>query len=98
MNFYDALTASCHEAGFEPTIRTDLIQLPFIMNVAAAQQGIAFMPDFFHRIRPEGTVFRVCHFLPVAMRRMPLSLATRRQDPSPLVHHFIKAAQASIKS
>ena len=96
MKFFDALTASCHAAGFEPNIRTDLIQLPFIMNVAAAQQGIAFIPDFFHRIRPEGTVFRLCNFLPIAMRQMPLSLATRIHDPSPLVRNFIEAAQASI--
>jgi DNA-binding transcriptional LysR family regulator len=92
-DFYDALMKACRKAGFQPTIRTDLIQLPFIMNVAAAQQGVAFIPQFFHRIRPEGSVFRACTFLPEAARLMPLSLATRKNDASPLVRNFIEAAR-----
>jgi DNA-binding transcriptional LysR family regulator len=92
-DFYEALMKACRKAGFAPAIRTDLIQLPFIMNVAAAQQGIAFIPHFFHRIRPEGSVFRACTFLPEAARLMPLSLATRKHDTSPLVQNFIQTAQ-----
>jgi len=92
MDFYEALTDACRKAGFTPDIRTDLIQLPFVMNVAAAQQGIAFIPEFFKRIRPEGSVFRPCSFLPQAARLMPLSLAWRRHDPSPLVKHFVSLA------
>lgn len=91
--FYDALIAACQKAGFTPTLRTDLIQLPFIMNVAAARQGIAFIPDFFSRIRPEGTVFRTCHFLPAASCLMPLTIACRKHDTSPLVQNFIASAQ-----
>lgn len=95
MDFYDALMTACRKAGFEPEIRTDLIQLPFIMNVAAARQGIAFIPDFFHRIRPEGTVFRDCSFLPSSACLMPLSLAFRAHDPSPLVQNFMEAAKTA---
>jgi len=93
MAFYDALLAACRAAGFGPDIRTDIIQLPFIMNIVAARQGIAFIPAFFSRIRPEGTVFRPCSFVPKETRLMPLSIACRAHDDSPLVHHFIKAAK-----
>ncbi len=92
-DFYDALLAACRKEGFEPEIRTDIIQLPFIMNVVAAGQGVTFIPEFFSRIRPVGTVFRPCHFLPAAARVMPLSLAWRAHDPSPLVKNFVTAAK-----
>src|SRR5262249_8607098 len=88
MDFYDMLIDACLKAGFAPDIRTDLIQLPFIMNVAATGQGIALIPEFFSRIRPEGTVFRPCNFLP-STAMMPLALAYRARDASPLVQNFV---------
>lgn len=93
MPFYDAFMTACRKAGFTPALRTDLIQLPFIMNIAAARQGVAFIPEFFSRIRPEGTVFRPIKFLPEQARLMPLSLASRKNDASPLVQNFIAAAK-----
>jgi len=98
MDFYGALLKACSKAGFEPTVRTDLIQLPFIMNVAAARQGVAFIPKFFNRIRPEGTVFRTCNFLPQTARLMPLSLACRANNPSTLVQNFIAVAKKASGS
>jgi DNA-binding transcriptional LysR family regulator len=95
--FYDALLASCRKAGFHPDIRTDLNQLPFIMNIAAVRQGIAFIPEFFRRIRPEGAVFRDCSFLPPSVCRLPLALASRRHDASPLVKNFIEVAKGVRK-
>ena len=96
--FYDALVAACRREGFDPEIRTDLIQLPFIMNIAATGQGITFIPSFFSRIRPIGTVFRDCSFLPAATRQMPLSLAYRANDPSPLVNMFVKATKVALEN
>jgi DNA-binding transcriptional LysR family regulator len=93
MDFYDSLMANCRRAGFAPDIRTDIIQLPFIMNIVAARQGIAFIPKFFDRIRPQGTVFRPCGFLPQLARVMPLSLACRSHDSSPLVQNFLTAVK-----
>lgn len=96
MDFYDALMDACRKAGAEPTIRTDIIQLPFIMNVVATGQGIAFIPEFFSRIKPVGTVFRRCDFLPKPARLFPLSLIYRTHDTSPLVQNFAAVAQDVI--
>lgn len=98
MPLYDGLMGACRKAGFAPDIRTDLIQLPFIMNVAAAGQGVAFVPQFFNRIRPEGSVFRTLHFLPEAARQMPLSLACRKHDASPLVQNFLAVVRKIANS
>lgn len=95
MAFYDELTTSCRRAGFEPEIQTDIIQMPFIMNVVAAGQGVTLIPEFFSRIRPVGTVFRRCSFLSPTARQMPLSLAHRTHDKSPLVQNFVNAATLS---
>jgi DNA-binding transcriptional LysR family regulator len=92
--FYDALAASCRREGFELEPRTDIIQIPFIMNIVAAGQGITFVPAFLERIQPPGTVFRPIAFLPQKTRLMPLCLAYRKHDISPLVRNFI----ASIRN
>lgn len=97
MGFYDTLMKACRASGSRVAIRTDIIQLPFIMNIAAARQGLAFLPHFFHRIRPDNTVFRTCSFLPPASRFMPLSLAYRTNDTSPLLKGFLESARHVIK-
>jgi DNA-binding transcriptional LysR family regulator len=93
-NFYDGLSTACHAEGFAPDIRTDVIQVPFIMNIVSATQAISFIPDFFSRIRPYGTLFKTCHFLPKAQRIMPLALAFRSRDLSPLVKNFVTTCRS----
>jgi DNA-binding transcriptional LysR family regulator len=92
-DFYDALIAACRKYGFEPTIRTDVIQVPFIMNIVSATQSLSFIPEFFERIKPDGVIFRPCDFIPHAKLIRPLSLAYRRNDTSPLMHNFIAIAK-----
>lgn len=91
--FYDALIAACRKEGFEPDIRTDVIQVPFIMNIVAASQALSFIPDFFERIRPQHIQFRDCLFIPAAARHMPLSLAYRTHEESQLIKNFISVAR-----
>jgi len=90
--FYDALLGACRAAGFTPDIRTDVIQMPFILNIAVMERGAAFLPKFLDRIAPPGTIFRPCRFLPKQALAMPLSLAYRAEDSSPLVRNFIACA------
>ncbi len=94
--FYDALITACRKEDFEPDIRTDVIQIAFNMNIAAATQGISFIPEFYNRIRPSGTVLHSCNFIPRAHRIMPLSLTYRSNDTSPLVQNFIKTAKSAV--
>lgn len=96
MPFFDVLTSACRKHGFTPTIRTDVIQVPFIMNIVAASEAIAFIPEFFQRIQPEGVLFHKCGFIPEANRQMPLSLAYRSHETSPLVMNFANTIKAFI--
>jgi DNA-binding transcriptional LysR family regulator len=91
--FFDALLEACLKSGFEPDIRTNVIQMPFILNVAVASGGLAFLPEFLTRIRPPGTLFRPCRFLPSSSLIMPLSLAYRARDASPLVKNFLSVLE-----
>jgi DNA-binding transcriptional LysR family regulator len=93
-NFYNGLVAACHKAGFEIDPQIDITQMPFIMNVVAASQGIAFIPEFLNRTRPLETVFRPFGFLPSPLRTLPLCLAYRTKDSSPFVQNFIAAAKS----
>ena len=91
--FGDTLLDACRRAGFEPDIRTDVNQLPFILSIATAGQGLAFLPAFLARIKSRGILFRDCRFLPQSARAMPLTIAHRARDPSPLVNNFIAVAE-----
>jgi len=98
MNLYDTLMEACRKVRATPIIRTDIIQMPFIMNVVAAGQGVGFIPEFFNRIRPAGTLFRKCGFLPYAAKLFPLSLIYRTHDKSPLVKNFVSTAREFIST
>ncbi len=87
-DFHDILLAACNAKGFAIATRTDIIQMPFVMNIVAAGQGVTFVPEFLGRIRPAGTVFRPVSFLPQKARLMPLCLAYRKNGPSTLVRNF----------
>lgn len=95
MPFYDALIDNCTKAGFKPNIRTHIIQLPFILNTIVTGHGLALLPEFLLHIKPKRTLFRPCTFLPTKSCVMPLSLAHRANDLSPLVQNFVKAVTAS---
>jgi len=89
MDFYDALLTACQKSGFEPDIRTNIIQFPFILNIVAAGAGIALAPQFLSRLRIESVHFQPCRFLPQKSCMMPFSLAYRAKDPSPAVRNFV---------
>lgn len=95
-NFYDALVKAYSKEGFRLDPRLDIIQMPFVMSVVAASQGITFVPSFLEHIRPSGITFHAFNFLPQAARTMPLCMALRTDDASPVVHNFIKNAKAII--
>jgi DNA-binding transcriptional LysR family regulator len=93
-DFYNALLTACRKEGFEPELRTDIIQMPFVMSVVAANQGVTFVPAFLEKIRPRGTVLRKFNYLPQAARLMPLCLAYRAKDASPLIKNFLLIVNA----
>jgi len=88
-DFFTALETACKKAGFRPDIRTDIIQMPFILNFIVTGFGVTFLPEFLTRIRPRGVLFRPCAFLSQQVCRMPLALAHRAHDTSPLVQNFV---------
>lgn len=92
-DFFDGLTTAFDKAKINPDIRTDIIQLPFILNFIVTGHGLAFLPQFLERIRPKDVIFRECNFLPKRQRLMPLALAHRVNDASPLVQNFVKSLE-----
>lgn len=53
------ILAACRGLGFDPTIALRSSQIDFIMELAAAGQGVAFLPALISRQRPQAKVARL---------------------------------------
>ena len=86
---YDAVTAACRHAGFQPNFGFEVPPLA-IFPVVAAGLGISILPQCLTRIHVEGVSVRPIEGDPLSVR---LSLTYRRNDKSPAVTHLVSMAR-----
>lgn len=86
-----AFVAACHAAGFSPRIGEVVPHISSRLNLIAAGFGIAVVAASLQHIKIEGVAFR--RLKGVTQLKAPLSLASRRGDPSPVVRQFLKSAK-----
>ncbi|MGS0896562.1 LysR family transcriptional regulator [Burkholderia stagnalis] len=86
---FDDIVAACAAAGFEPRLAQPVPQMASAVTLVAAGLGISIVPKSITQVRVAGVVYR-----PLAARgpRARLALASRRDDPSPVVHNFLALA------
>jgi DNA-binding transcriptional LysR family regulator len=86
---FDDIVAACADAGFEPQLAQSAPQMASAVTLVAAGLGISIVPKSITQVRVSGVVYR-----PLAARglRARLALASRREDPSPLVRNFLALA------
>jgi DNA-binding transcriptional LysR family regulator len=85
-NFPALITKACHEAGFEPTIGHEAHQISSIVNLVAAELGVALVPASIAQIKVQGVVYLE---IDGARPTISIVLATRWDDPSVVVRSFV---------
>jgi DNA-binding transcriptional LysR family regulator len=85
----DDIVAACAAAGFTPRLAQPAPQMTSAVTLVAAGLGISIVPKAITQVRVAGVVYR-----PLVARglRAKLALASRRDDPSPVVHNFLALA------
>lgn len=87
---YDATIAACHAAGFNPRVGQEVPRIASALSFVGAELGVCFVPASLQRMHMEGIVYRRLK----GRRRpsIPVTLAYRRGDPSPVVRNFLIAS------
>lgn len=89
---YDAVTALCRDAGFEPVIRHEVAETSTLVTFVAAALGVAIVPEPVSELVVAGTVYR-----PLASRaRMELVVATRADDDSALLARTLRVLHGQV--
>jgi DNA-binding transcriptional LysR family regulator len=91
-----AFAAACHAAGFTPHVGQVVPHISSRLNLIAAGLGIAVVAASLQHIKIEGLAFR--RLKDAAQLKAPLSLASRRGDPSPVVRQFLRLAKRTAKT
>lgn len=84
---YEATVAACLRAGFHPRLGQEAPRITSALALVAVGLGVALVPESMRRMRMDGVTYRAL----LAGEDPPrafLSLAVRRDDPSPVVARF----------
>jgi DNA-binding transcriptional LysR family regulator len=88
--------AACHAAGFSPHVGQVVPHISSRLNLIAAGLGIAVVAASLQHVKIEGVAFR--RLKGATQFKAPLSLASRRGDPSPVVRQFLKLAKRTAST
>ncbi|MET0519302.1 MAG: LysR family transcriptional regulator [Burkholderiaceae bacterium] len=86
VSLHDEILNACRQAGFEPQLNQEAPQIATLVNLVAAELGVALVPAAIARIALDGVRYLDIE-PPVPVAR--LALATRLADDGVLVANFI---------
>ncbi|UUZ60340.1 LysR family transcriptional regulator [Nocardioides sp. B-3] len=89
---YDAVSALCRDAGFEPSIRHEVAETSTPVTFVAAALGVAIVPEPVSELVVAGAVYRPL----VSRARMELVAATRADDESALLARALRVLHAQV--
>jgi DNA-binding transcriptional LysR family regulator len=92
---YDSILSLCASAGFSPEVVIEAFPAQSIVALAACNFGVGFIAsDVQHFQRPLATYRKLTGAAPV----LTLGVAYRRDEVSPLVQEFVRAAHSAGKN
>jgi DNA-binding transcriptional LysR family regulator len=94
--FYDAIITACRDAGFNPAVVQEAPRILSTLNLVAAGLGLSIVPASLQRMQMDGVVYR--RLKTGRKLAAPLSLATRRGEPSPAVRRFVDLVRKTAKA
>jgi DNA-binding transcriptional LysR family regulator len=83
---HDQTVNACLAAGFSPIVEQRAPRITSTLGFVGAGMGVALVPASLRRVAIDGVVYRA--FRGSARARIPLAIAARRHDASPLVRGF----------
>lgn len=86
-----AVTDCCLRAGFEPNIRLETHLQQTIVNLVAADFGVALVPDSMRRMQLPGAVFRPL----IESTQIEQGLFWNTRNPNPCLPGFLAGAELS---
>ena len=92
----DAAVHACFSVGFTPRVVQEAPDTHTVVALVGAAVGVTLMPASAEQLQLEGVVFR-----PIAGGvdvRVPIALAWRREDPSPVLAGFLATAEEVLPS
>jgi DNA-binding transcriptional LysR family regulator len=87
--FYDVILAACLQAGFQPRIVQEAIQMQTIVSLVAAGIGIALVPQSMENAARRGVAYVA---LDAPAPEVELAAVWRCDDSSPALHNFLEVA------
>lgn len=87
---HDRIVGVCREAGFEPRIGQRAVEWQTVAALVEAGLGVSLAPASIRRVRLRGVAYRR---VDQDAARTTVAMCWRRDDPSPLITHFLAAAR-----
>lgn len=89
-DFSDIVVTFCREHGFSPDVVSEGGDIDTQLALVAAGFGVSLQPAFYAGACPSGVVFRALLGSPP---QVALQMAWRRDNPPPVVTHFVETAR-----
>jgi DNA-binding transcriptional LysR family regulator len=89
----DTAMRACSSVGFWPRVAQEAKDTYTVVALVAAAVGVALLPESAEELQFEGVVFRPVTGADV---RVPIALAWRDGDPSPVLANFLAVAAATL--
>jgi DNA-binding transcriptional LysR family regulator len=95
---YEGIFKAFATISESPKVMHEALQMPLVMNMVAAGQGVSLLPSFLGEIPMTGVVFR-----PLVMPRgkaptMTYNLIVPQNFKNPATRHFVQTARRLIRS
>jgi DNA-binding transcriptional LysR family regulator len=93
---HEVTVMACRAAGFSPRIGQEAPRVISALSFVAAGLGITLVPASLRNVYMDGVVYR--RLRGSVQPKTPLSLASRRGDPSAVVRHFLRLLREAAKT
>ena len=93
---YEETMAACLRAGFSPRLGQEAPRITSALGLVAAGLGISVVPASMQRMNMDGVAYR--RLKGAAQPKAVLTLASRRDEPSPVVRNFVSLVRRAARN
>lgn len=84
---YDLIITLCQQAGFNPIVSQEAIQMQTIVSLVAAGMGVAIVPESLQNLQRTGVVYKI---LQETTPKVAIAMIWRKNQISPMVENFLQ--------
>lgn len=90
---HEAVEEACRKAGFRPEVAQEVAETSTVVSFVAAGLGVALVPASVQHLRVTGAVYRP---LAGSTEEVALAVASRTDDPNPVIEPFLTRVRALV--